>query len=165
MPRIAFSSWPVLERSTTRVSRVWLYSPVVPDITSSSKRTQKIWTRRYWVSVTNNFLGPGRYWNDQPHACHGSGCIPLLRQFHECYCVRSGYIPLSVGMAYPFVTPVPWALGRYDSYTLYPDGSLVGTIHPPGLAFEVNDNQDLLPMDNLLFLSSRNQKCSGAWFV
>ena len=70
-----------------------------------------------------------------------------------------------LGMAYPFVTPVPWALGRYDSYTLYPDGSLVGTIHPPGLAFEVNDNQDLLPMDNLLFLSSRNQKCSGAWFV
>ena len=68
-------------------------------------------------------------------------------------------------MAYPFVTPVPWALGRYDSYTLYPDGSLVGTIHPPGLAFEANDNKDLPPMDNLLFLSSRNQKCSGSWFV
>jgi hypothetical protein len=39
-------------------------------------------------------------------------------------------------MAYPIVTPVSWALGRYDSYTLHPDGTLVGTIHPPGLAFE-----------------------------
>ena len=30
-------------------------------------------------------------------------------------------------MAYSIVTPVSWALGRYDSYTLYPDGTLVGT--------------------------------------
>ena len=35
-------------------------------------------------------LGPGRYWNDQSHAYHGSGCIPLSRQFHECYCGTSG---------------------------------------------------------------------------
>ena len=54
-------------------------------------------------------------------------------------------------MVYPIVTPVPWALGRYDSYTLYPDGTLVGTIHPPGLAFEQIDNQHLSDMDNLLF--------------
>ena len=68
-------------------------------------------------------------------------------------------------MVYPIVTPVAWALGRYDSYTLYPDGTLVGTIHPPELAFEHIDNQHFSDMDNLLFLSSRNQKCSGAWFV
>jgi hypothetical protein len=68
-------------------------------------------------------------------------------------------------MVYPIVTPVAWALGRYDSYTLYPDSTLVGTIHPPGLAFEHIDNQHFSDMDNLLFLLSRNQKCSGAWFV
>jgi hypothetical protein len=68
-------------------------------------------------------------------------------------------------MVYPIVTPVPWALGRYDSYTLYPDGTLVGTIHPPGLVFEQIDNQHFSDMDNLLFLSSRNQKCSGSWFI
>jgi hypothetical protein len=61
-------------------------------------------------------------------------------------------------MVYPIVTPVPWALGRYDSYTLYPDGTLVGTIHPPGLAFQQIDNQHLSDMDNLFFLS-------GSWFV
>ncbi len=66
---------------------------------------------------------------------------------------------------YPIVTPVPWALGRYDSYTLYPNGTLVGTIHPPGLAFKKIDNQHFSDMDSLLFLSSRNQKCFGAWFV
>ncbi len=68
-------------------------------------------------------------------------------------------------MVYPIVTPVAWALGRYDSYTLYLNGTLVGTIHPPGLAFEHIDTQHFSDMDNLLFLSSRNQKCSGAWFV
>ena len=68
-------------------------------------------------------------------------------------------------MVYPIVTPVTWALGRYDSYTLYPDGTLVGTIHPPELAFKQIDNQHFSDMDNLLFLSSRNQKCSGSWFV
>ena len=67
---------------------------------------------------------------------------------------------------YPFVSPVHWARGRYDSYTLYPDGALVGTIHPPGLAYELKGNQDLLPpTDNLVFLSSRNQKCSGGGFI
>ena len=68
-------------------------------------------------------------------------------------------------MAFPIVTPVHWAVGRYDSYTLYPDGSLVGTIHPPGCAFQVNGNPNLSAMDNLLFLSSCNQRCAGAWFV
>jgi len=68
-------------------------------------------------------------------------------------------------MVYPIVTPVSWALGRYDSYTLYPNGSLVGTIHSPGLAFKQIANQHFSDMDNLLFLASRNQKCSGAWFV
>jgi len=53
-------------------------------------------------------------------------------------------------MVYPIVTPVPWALGRYDSYTLYPNGTLVGTIHPPGLVFKQIDNQHFSDMDNLL---------------
>jgi hypothetical protein len=68
-------------------------------------------------------------------------------------------------MAYPIVTPFHWSVGRYVSYTLYPDGNLAGTIHPPGFAFDVNETQCLSAMDNLLFLSSRNQSCTGSWFV
>jgi hypothetical protein len=68
-------------------------------------------------------------------------------------------------MVYPIVTPVTWALGRYDSYTLYPDGTLVGTIHPPGLAFEHIDNQHFSDMDNLLFYHHTTKKCYRAWFV
>ena len=65
-------------------------------------------------------------------------------------------------MAYPIVTCVDWSLGRYDAYTLYPDGKLVEMIHPPGFAFEVNASQGLSAIDNLLFLSSRNQRCTGS---
>ncbi len=79
-------------------------------------------------------------------------------------CKELGRLLLHI-MAYPIVTPVHWAVGRYDSYTLYPDGSLVGTIHPPGCVYQVNGNPNLSAMDNLLFLSSRNQICAGAWFV
>ena len=68
-------------------------------------------------------------------------------------------------MAYPKVTPAHWSVWRYDSYTLHPNGSLVRTIHSPGFAFEVNDTQHLSAMDNLLFLSSRYQRCAGSWFV
>ncbi len=68
-------------------------------------------------------------------------------------------------MAYPIVTLVHWAVGRYDSYTLYPDGSLVRMIHPPWFVFKVYNTWHLSAIDNLLFLLSHNQRCAGAWFV
>jgi hypothetical protein len=64
----------------------------------------------------------------------------------------------------PILTEVAWSKGRYDSYVLHPDGSMIGTVHPPGLAWRVNDNQLTIP-DEMTFLSSRNQRCRGRWFV
>ena len=68
-------------------------------------------------------------------------------------------------MSYPVLTPASWSRGRYESYVLHPDGTLVGTVHPPGLAFELVSNREEIPSDHILFLSSRNQKCSGKWFI
>ena len=65
----------------------------------------------------------------------------------------------------PILTPVSWAKGKYDSYSLHPNGKLVGTINPPGLAYRVNKDPRLTVDDNILFLSSRNQRCKGKWFV
>ena len=66
VPRKAFSSWPV----------------VLKNLDEVLLRQQ----------CHKKLLGPGRYWNDQSHAYQGSDCIPLSRQFHECYCGTSGYI-------------------------------------------------------------------------
>ena len=64
------------------------------------------------------------------------------------------------------LTQVPWSKGRYDSYTLHSDGSLVGTIHPPGFAWLVTEqDNNNLSTDNMIFLSSRNQLCKGSWFI
>ena len=60
------------------------------------------------------------------------------------------------------LTQVPWSKGRYDSYTLHSDGSLEGTIHPPGFAWLVTKDNNLTDM---IFLSSRNQLCKGSWFI
>ena len=68
-------------------------------------------------------------------------------------------------MSYPVLTPASWSRGRYESYVLHPNGTLVGTVHPPGLAFELVSNREEIPSDHILFLSSRNQKCSGKWFI
>ena len=68
-------------------------------------------------------------------------------------------------MSYPVLTPASWSKGRYESYVLHPDGTLVGTVNPPGLAFELVSNRNEIPSDCILFLSSRNQKCSGKWFI
>ena len=68
-------------------------------------------------------------------------------------------------MSYPVLTPASWSKGRYESYVLHPDGTLVGTVNPPGLAFELVSNRKEIPSDCILFLSSRNQKCSGKWFI
>jgi hypothetical protein len=44
---IAFRSWAVSERSTTRVQRVWLYSAIVPAPNSRSKRFSALgWSGR-----------------------------------------------------------------------------------------------------------------------
>ena len=66
--------------------------------------------------------------------------------------------------AAPTLTPVAWSKGRYDSYVLRPDGSMIGTVHPPGLAWQVNNDELAIP-DEMTFLSSRNQLCRGRWFV
>ena len=63
----------------------------------------------------------------------------------------------------PMLTEVAWSKGRYDSYVLSPDGSMIGTVHPPGLAWRVNNNC-IIPKE-MTFLSSRNQRCRGRWFV
>jgi len=68
-----------------------------------------------------------------------------------------------VGAA-PTLTPVAWSKGRYDSYVLRPDGSMIGTVHPPGLAWQVNNDELAIP-DEMTFISSRNQLCRGRWFV
>ena len=65
----------------------------------------------------------------------------------------------------PILTPVTWAKGKYDSYSLHPNGKLVGTINPPGLAYRVNKDPRLTVDYNMLFLSARNQRCKGKWFV
>ena len=65
----------------------------------------------------------------------------------------------------PILTPVSWAKGKYDSYSLHPNGKLVGMINPPGLAYCVNKDPRLTVEDNILFLSSRNQRCKCKWFV
>ena len=62
------------------------------------------------------------------------------------------------------LTQVPWSKGRYDSYALHSDGSLIGTINHPGYAWIVTDNNVNHPTD-MTFLSSRNQLCRGSWFI
>ena len=62
------------------------------------------------------------------------------------------------------LTQVPWSKGRYDSYALHGDGSLIGTIHHPGFAWLVTENNINHPSD-MIFLSSRNQLCRGSWFI
>ena len=64
----------------------------------------------------------------------------------------------------PILTEVAWSKGRFDSYVLYLDGSLIGTVHPPGFAWLANNNELTIP-DELTFISSRNQRCRGRWFV
>ena len=66
--------------------------------------------------------------------------------------------------AAPTLTPVAWSKGRYDSYVLQPDGLMIGTVHPPGLAWRVNNDELTIP-DEMTFLSSRNQLCCGRWLV
>ena len=74
-------------------------------------------------------------------------------------------VPVLTGPA-PILTEVAWSKGRYDSYVLSPDGSMIGTVHPPGLAWRVNNNKNnLIIPDEMTFLSSRNQRCRGRWFV
>ncbi len=65
----------------------------------------------------------------------------------------------------PILTPVSWAKGKYDSYSLHPNGTLVGSINPPGLAHRVNKDPRLTVDDNILFLLSQNQRCKGKWFI
>jgi hypothetical protein len=69
-------------------------------------------------------------------------------------------------MVAPILTEVAWSKGKYDSYVLYPNGSLIGTVHPPGFAWLVNNdsNQSAIP-DDMKFISSRNQLCRGRWLV
>ena len=71
---------------------------------------------------------------------------------------------LSVLVVMASLTQVPWSKGRYDSYTLRSDGSLVGTIHHPGFAWLATENNINHPSD-MTFLSSRNQLCRGSRFI
>jgi hypothetical protein len=61
----------------------------------------------------------------------------------------------------PILTPVSWVKGKYNSYSLHPNRTLVGSINPPGLAYRVNKDLRLTVDDNVLFLSSQNQRCKG----
>jgi hypothetical protein len=69
-------------------------------------------------------------------------------------------------MVAPILTEVAWSKGKYDSYVLYPNGFLIGTVHPPGFAWLVNNNnnQSTIP-DDMKFILSRNQLFRGRWFV
>jgi hypothetical protein len=68
--------------------------------------------------------------------------------------------------AAPILTQVAWSKGKYDSYVLKPDGLMIGTVHPPGLAWIVNTDDNNMTIPNeMSFLSSRNQCCWGRWFV
>ncbi len=69
-------------------------------------------------------------------------------------------------MVAPILTEAAWSKGKYDSYVLYPNGLLIGTVHPQGFAWLVNNdyNQSTIP-DDMTFISSRNQLCRGRWFV
>ena len=68
--------------------------------------------------------------------------------------------------AAPIFTEVAWSKGKYDSYVLKPDGSMIGNLHPPGLAWMVNTNDNNMTIpDDMSFISSRNQCCRGRWFV
>ncbi len=69
-------------------------------------------------------------------------------------------------MVAPILTEVAWSKGKYDSYVLYPNGWLIGTVHSPGFAWLVNNdsNQSTIP-DDTKFILSRNQICCGRWFV
>ena len=80
----AFWFWTVLERSTTRVQRVRLYSSIAPALRRSSKAFQKT----YWLKLdrVQRLFGSGRFWNDQPHAYNGSGCIPPSLQSYKGCC-------------------------------------------------------------------------------
>jgi hypothetical protein len=73
---------------------------------------------------------------------------------------------VSSTMVAPILTEVAWFKGKYDSYVLYPNGLLIGTVHPPGFAWLANNNsnQSTIP-DDMKFISSRNQLCRGRWFV
>jgi hypothetical protein len=73
---------------------------------------------------------------------------------------------VSSTMVAPILTEVAWSKGKYDSYFLYPNGLLIGSVHPPGFAWLVNNNsnQSTIP-DDMKFISSRNQLCHGRWFV
>jgi len=69
-------------------------------------------------------------------------------------------------MATPILTQVDWSKGRYDSYVLRPDGLLIATIHPPGFAWQVNNNKhDASVPNHMMFLSSRSQVCRGRWHI
>ncbi len=80
----AFWFWTVLERSTTLVQRVRLYSSIAPALRRSSKALQKA----YWLKLdrVQRLFGSGRFWNNQPHAYNGSGCIPSSLQRYEGHC-------------------------------------------------------------------------------
>jgi hypothetical protein len=69
-------------------------------------------------------------------------------------------------MATPILTQVDWSKGRYDSYVLHPDGLLIATIHPPGFAWQVYNNEHNASVPNhMMFLSSRSHVCRGRWHI
>jgi hypothetical protein len=59
-------------------------------------------------------------------------------------------------MAAPILTQVPWSKGRYDSFVLHHDGTLIDTIQPPDFAWLVDKNEEYdAPFPNyIMFLSS-----------
>lgn len=67
-------------------------------------------------------------------------------------------MPLSVLRAVDFTN------GKYISVSLSIEtGQATGNIHPPGWAFQVNN--DGIIDDEIILLSSRNQVCRGKWFI
>ncbi len=73
---------------------------------------------------------------------------------------------VSSTMVAPILTEMAWSKSKYYSYVLCPNGSLIGTVHPPGFAWLVNNNsnQSTIP-DDMKFILSRNQLCCSRWFV
>ena len=75
---IGFKGFSVLDGFGT------LYSSIPPALRRSSKAFQKT----YWLKLdrVQRLFGSGRFWNDQPHAYNGSGCIPPSLQSYKGCC-------------------------------------------------------------------------------
>ena len=68
-------------------------------------------------------------------------------------------------MAAPKLVEAEWAKGKFDTYRLCRDGSFVGYMHPPGVAFLADTNPNSQVDVDMVFLSARNQQFRGQYHI